>query len=535
MYEARVRVRDFQITPATGTAGAEKDPITLLQESGEMVVALLESASQAILAVDGTGAIVLANPKALEMFGYSRVELVGSPVEMLMPQAKREAHRHQRGDFFHHLRARPMGIGMDLTGRRKDGAEFPVEVSLSYVRTQDRVFAIAFVNDISQRKHLEAQLLQAQKMDAVGRLAGGVAHDFNNMLTVIAGYNRMILDELSPADPLRECADEIHRAAERAAALTSQLLAFSRRQIIQPRIMNVNTVVEQTEKMLRRLIGEDIELVLNLNGDASSIKADPSHIEQAIVNLVVNARDAMPRGGRITIETANVTLDDTYARSHVGVRPGPFVMLAVSDTGYGMDAETRQRIFEPFFTTKERGKGTGLGLATVYGTVKQVGGDIWVYSEPGRGTTLKMYFPASYETARHAAADDAGSSNEAANGTILVVEDEKAVRDLTVRMLERLGYTVLVAAGGDEALRISNNYSGDISLLLTDVVMPNMSGREVADQLVSARPGLKVLYLSGYTDSTVVHHGVLETGLDFLAKPFSRDVLASKVREILTR
>jgi signal transduction histidine kinase len=298
----------------------------------------------------------------------------------------------------------------------------------------------------------------------------------------------MILDELSSVDPLRECAEEIHRAAERAAALTNQLLAFSRRQIIQPGVMNANTAVAQIERMLQRLIGEDIELVLTLDRDLSDIKADPSHIEQAIVNLVVNARDAMPRGGRITIETNNVTLDENYARSPVGVKPGPFVMVAVSDTGHGMDAATRQRIFEPFFTTKDRGKGTGLGLATVYGTVKQVGGDIWVYSEPGRGTTLKMYFPVFTEAPGAPARQPLDPPSEVASGTILLVEDEKSVRDLTVRMLQRLGYTVLVAASGAEAIQISKTHPDPIAILLTDVVMPNMSGRQVADHLLSTRP-----------------------------------------------
>jgi PAS domain S-box-containing protein len=500
-----------------------------------MVVALLESASQAILSLDRDGRIVLANPKAAEMFGYPLDELLGAQLEMLLPEGKRAVHNHQLVDYFQAPRTRPMGIGMDLSACRKDGREFPVEVSLSYIETEEGLFAIAFVNDISQRKHLEEQLLQAQKMDAVGRLAGGVAHDFNNMLTVVQGYTRMILDELSPVDPLRECADEIYRAADRASALTNQLLTFSRRQIIQPRVINVNTVVVHVEKMLRRLIGEDIDLHLHLASEVGNIRADPSHIEQAIVNLVVNARDAMPFGGRITIETSDITLDETYSRSHVGVQPGPFVMIAVSDTGQGMDAETRRRIFEPFFTTKGRGKGAGLGLTIVYGTVKQVGGDIWAYSEPGQGTTLKMYFPRVVDVVEEEPHEESAPPPAEADETILVVEDEKAVRDLTVRILRRLGYSVLVASGGEAAIEIAKSYEGKISLLLTDVVMPNMSGRQVADQLLALRPGLKTLYLSGYTDSTVVHHGVLEKGLDFLPKPFSRDVLAQKIREILAR
>lgn len=525
-----------QPSRGTGMARArKKDPAALLQRSEKLVAALLESASQGIIGLDKTGHIVLANPKAEEMFGYTREELIGETVEILLPESKRGTHTHQRDDYFAHPRTRPMGIGMELSGRRKDGKEFPVEVSLSHVETGDGTFAIAFVNDISQRKNLEEQLLQAQKMDAVGRLAGGVAHDFNNMLTVVLGYNRMILDELSPVDPLRDCAEEIQRAAERAGALTNRLLAFSRRQLIQPRVMNPNTVVEQTEKMLRRLIGEDIELALHLSSDAGNIKVDPSHLEQAIVNLVVNSRDAMPQGGRVTIETQNVVLDESYARSHLGVQPGPFVMLAVSDTGVGMDAETRKRVFEPFFTTKEKGKGTGLGLATVYGIVKQVNGDIWVYSEPGRGTTIKMYFPRVDEAPAEENGLESLLPHAESSETILVVEDEKGLRELTVRILQKLGYTVLVAAGGAEAIEAAASYTGEISLLLTDVVMPNMSGRQVADRLLTLRPGLKILYFSGYTDSTVIHHGVLEDGVDFLPKPFSREVLANKIREILSR
>jgi CheY-like chemotaxis protein len=372
-------------------------------------------------------------------------------------------------------------------------------------------------------------------MEAVGRLAGGVAHDFNNMLTVISGYNRMILDELSPLDPLRGNAEEILKAAGRAAALTNQLLAFSRRQIMRPSVLDVNAVIASTEKMLRHLIGEDIQLMLNPARDAGNIRADPVHIEQAVVNLAVNARDAMPAGGRLAIETANVRLDETYARTHPGVQPGEFVMIAVSDTGHGMDAETRRHIFEPFFTTKETGKGTGLGLATVYGMVKQCGGDIWVYSEPGQGTTFKLYFPRVADPLDDSAAGEADPPQAFSGETILVVEDEEAVRELTVRMLERIGYQVLTAATGAEAVEISRAHPGHIALLLTDVVMPGMSGTRLADTLLAARPGMKVLYLSGYTESTVVHHGVLDPGVDFLPKPFSRDALAKKIREILAR
>ena len=497
-----------------------------------MLAALLESAGQAIISIDPAGRIVLANRRAEEMFGYTREELLGGRIEMLLPEDKRAAHTGDRDRYFERPHVRPMGIGMDLAGRRKDGLEFPVEVSLSYVEMEEGLFAIAFVSDTSQRKQLEDQLMHAQKMEAVGRLAGGVAHDFNNMLTVISGYNRMILDEMSALDPLRGYAEEILKAADRAGALTNQLLAFSRRQIMKPRVISVNSVIGQTEKMLHRLIGEDVELRFSLNPAAGNIKADPNHVEQALVNLAVNARDAMPLGGRLTIETENVPLDETYAKTHMGVTPGEFVMIAVSDTGIGMDAETRRRIFEPFFTIKEKGKGTGLGLATVYGIVKQTGGDIWVYSEPNRGTTFKLYFP-RVQDAVSEGADGEDEEAQHSSGTILLVEDEQAVRDLTVKMLQRLGYRVLVAAGGAEAIEISAAHSGPLALLLTDVVMPNMSGRQLADALVATRPEMKVLYLSGYTENTVVHHGVLDSGVEFLPKPFSREVLSKKIRQVL--
>jgi two-component system cell cycle sensor histidine kinase/response regulator CckA len=520
--------------PSEESAGGVNDMPRLLQKSETMVLALLESASQGIFSVDRRGRIVLVNRRAMEMFGYTREELLGAQIEILLPAGKRAGHSAQRDDYFARPRIRPIGIGMDLAGRRKDGAEFPVEVSLSSIETEEGSFAIAFVSDISQRKLLEEQLLHAQKMEAVGRLAGGVAHDFNNMLTVISGYNRMILDELSPLDPLRGDAEEILKAADRAAALTNQLLAFSRRQIMRPCILNVNDALASTQKMLRRLIGEDIELDLKPAREIGNIRADPAHIEQAIVNLAVNARDAMPTGGRITIESANVRLDRTYTRTHSGVQPGEFVMIAVSDTGHGMDAETRRRIFEPFFTTKERGKGTGLGLATVYGMVKQSGGDIWVYSEIGKGSTFKLYFPKVPDPISESVGGDAELPGAPGSETILLVEDEKAVRELTLKMLEHMGYTVLPAAGGAEAVEVSRSFPGHIALLLTDVVMPLMSGRQLADALVGTRPAMKVLYLSGYTENTVVHHGVLDPGVNFLPKPFSREVLGSKIRQILT-
>jgi two-component system, cell cycle sensor histidine kinase and response regulator CckA len=423
-----------------------------------------------------------------------------------------------------------MGIGMELSGRKRCGIEFPVEVSLSAVQTPDGVFAIAFVTDISQRKLLEEQLVHAQKMEAVGRLAGGVAHDFNNMLTVISGYNRMILDELRPDDPLRDYVEEIAKAASRAGAITKQLLVFSRRQMLEPRTISINAIISQIEKMLLRLLGEDIQLTLDLQEDVANIKADPNQLEQAIVNLAVNARDAMPSGGQIFLQSANVHLDETYVQTHLGVRPGDYVMIAMTDTGCGMDTETRKRIFEPFFTTKERGKGTGLGLSSVYGMVKQSGGDIWVYSEPGKGAAFKLYFPQVHKAAE-TTVSQAERVEPPASATVLVVEDEQAVRELTVRMLQRLGYSVLSAASGREAVEVSNSFTGRISLLVTDVVMPEMSGRQVADAILAARPDVKVLFLSGYTEHTAIHQGI-GSGVNFLPKPFSRESLAKKLLEI---
>ncbi len=516
-----------------GTA-ARKDLEVYLQSQDKLLAALLESAAQAILSVDRQGRIVLANARTEEMFGYSRRELLGESIEALLPLGARDKHQAHRAGYFSSPHIRPMGTGMELAGRRKDGAEFPVEVSLSHIQTDEGPFAIAFVSDITQRKHLEEQLLHAQKIEAVGRLAGGVAHDFNNLLTIISGYDRMLLEGLAPEDPLRTYAEEVAKAADRAGALTGQLLAFSRRQVMRPRTIDVNELIRGADRMLRRLIGEDIDLRLGLGAEAGNIKADPGQVEQIVLNLAINARDAMPDGGKLTIETEVTHLDENYARTHVGVLPGDYVMIAVSDTGHGMDAETKRHIFEPFFTTKEQGKGTGLGLATVYGTVKQSGGDIWVYSEPGRGTTFKIYFPRVAEpvsSADHAARALTRQGVE----TILLVEDEKGVRELVAEMLKRQGYRLMKAADPAEALEISREYGGIIHMLLTDVIMPQMSGRQLAERLLPMRPNMKVLYLSGYTENAVVHHGVLEANVEFLAKPFSQHALAEKVRDVLDR
>lgn len=390
------------------------------------------------------------------------------------------------------------------------------------------------ISDITQRKQLETQFLQSQKMEAVGRLAGGVAHDFNNLLTVINGYSELLLHRyLNEVMPVRRYIEEIKKAGERASALTGQLLAFSRKQVLQPKIFDLNDVVDNMDKMLRRLIGEDIELIFRPGTPLGKIKADPGQIEQVILNLVVNARDAMPNGGKITVETENVTLEESYTGQQLGPAFGCSVRLMVKDTGTGIDPKVLPHIFEPFFTTKEKNKGTGLGLATVYGIVAQSGGQLDVTSQVGLGTTFTVYLPAVEEVAEPLVPDQPDEAGLDGHETILLVEDEDMVRSLTRTILLKHGYHVLEAAYGDEALKVSQEYEGVIDLLATDVIMPHMSGREVAERLLQLRPTLKVLYMSGYTEDTIVHHGVTESGTAFLAKPFTPKVLARKVREIL--
>jgi len=379
----------------------------------------------------------------------------------------------------------------------------------------------------------EERLRQVQKMEAVGRLAGGVAHDFNNLLTVITSYSDLVLEDLAPDDPKRDDVAQIRKAAEGAAALTRQLLAFSRQQVLEPKVLDLKATVAGTEKLLQRLIGEDVQLATALAPDLGAVKADPVQLEQVIINLAVNARDAMPAGGRLTIEAANVEMDEVYVRSHAPARPGRYVMLVLSDTGIGMDEQTKARIFEPFFTTKESGKGTGLGLATVYGIVKQAGGFIWVYSEPGRGTSFKVYLPRVDEAADPPVARPAMAEPRRGAETVLVVEDAAAVRMVTRQVLERYGYTVLEAPNGETALRLAAKHHGPIQLLLTDVVMPGLSGRQLAEQLSRLRPEMKVLYVSGYADNAIVHHGVLDSGVAYLQKPFTPESLARRVRDVL--
>ena len=393
--------------------------------------------------------------------------------------------------------------------------------------------ALREAEERAERKKLEEQLRQAQKMEAIGQLTGGIAHDFNNMLTVIIGYSELMLQRLKADDPLRSEVEQVKEAGVRASLLTRQLLAFSRKQVLQPRVLDLNAVLTNMDRMLQRLIGEDIDLVTVPAPGLGRVLADPGQIEQVIMNLAVNARDAMPQGGKLTIETANVELDEAYARQHGPVQPGPYVMLAVSDTGCGMDAETQARIFEPFFTTKEVGKGTGLGLSTVYGIVKQSSGDIWVYSEPGRGTTFKIYLPWVEGAVDTVEPGVAPARDVRGSETILLVEDDVGIRRLVRQVLAERGYWVLEAIHGTHAIQISEQNTVPIHLLATDLVMPGMSGRELAEHLKPSRPNMKVLFMSGYTDKAIVHHGELDPGTAYLQKPFTPDALARKVREVL--
>jgi PAS domain S-box-containing protein len=427
----------------------------------------------------------------------------------------------------------------------QDGREIWVNTIKTPVKDEEGnlVGILGIFWDITERKKVEEalkqteeQLRQSQKMEAIGQLAGGIAHDFNNLLTVIKGYSQLSLLGLKEGAPLRGNLEVIENAADKAAGLTRQILAFSRRQILEQKVLDLNIVLQNLEEMLRRVIGEDIELMIHLPEGLGRVKSDPGQIEQVIMNLAVNAKDAMPEGGKLVIETANVDLDEEYARNHVAVTPGRYVMLSVSDTGVGMTPEVKEKVFDPFFTTKNRGEGTGLGLSTVYGIVKQSGGHIWVYSEVGKGTTLKIYLPRVDEPVDEIR-KEGGVTEGLPRGseTILVVEDEEVVRKLTVRILQEQGYRVLEGGQGIDALLIDGEYEGQIHLLVTDVVMPKLSGRELAERLSSIRPGIKVLYMSGYTDNVIAHHGILDKGMNFVQKPFTVEGLARKVREVLDK
>ena len=494
---------------------------------------LLNAVQQAVVATDPSGLVIFWNKFAEDLYGWTAEEAIGKPIQELTPSPFMRDHGP---DIVERTSAGGSWTGEFLI-RGKDGKAFPALLTSSPVLDEKgKILGVVGVSiDLTERRSLEEQFRQSQKMDAVGRLAGGIAHDFNNLLTVIRLNTEIIIEGLDPSDPRADDVKQIRSAADRASALTRQLLAFSRKQILQPRVLDLNSVVSNVEPMLRRLIGEDISITCAA-GARGYVVADPGQLEQVLVNLVVNARDAMPDGGRITIETMNAELDENYTSEHSPVIPGRYIALTVGDTGIGMDKVTKEHAFDPFFTTKEAGKGTGLGLATVYGIVKQSGGYVWIYSEPGLGSTIKVYLP---EVSAAAAFTTAGDSFAApkvpARGseTILLVEDEDAVRSLTCRILQKQGYRVLTAEDGRAALTIATQEQGRIDLILTDIVMPGLNGRGLVEKLAGIRPSIKSLYMSGYTDDDIVRRGFVEPSRSFLQKPFTSEVLIQTVRKVL--
>ena len=540
--ELRVRERTIELAQTNEKMQIEiaerKRTEEALRESEERFRELYDDAPVGYHELDDEGRITSVNRTELEMTGYVHDDMLGQPIWTF--DADEETARQQVLALLAGLP--PFARDRERIFRRKDGTTFPVLIEDRLLRNEaGRIVGIrATIQDITERKDaeekmdsLQEQLRQSQKMEAVGRLAGGIAHDFNNLLTVIQGHCEISLLQFRGNNPLREDIVEIKKAADRAGNLTRQLLAFSRRQIMEMKVIDLNSLLRELEKMLRRVMGEDVELVTVLDEHLGKIKVDPGQMEQVVLNLAINARDAMPSGGKFILETANVRLDEQYARSHIGVEPGHFVTLSVTDTGSGMSPQVKERLFEPFFTTKEKGKGTGLGLSTVYGIIKQSSGNVRVYSEPGHGSTFRIYLPrVDQETDSLSRRDDAVSMLYG-NETVLLVEDEPSVRGLAARVLRNQGYEVLEAVNGDEALQIANRHKGKIDLLLTDVVMPQIGGKELYDQLKPMRADLKVLFTSGYTETAILHQGELPPGVAFLQKPFSPIFLTHKVREIL--
>jgi PAS domain S-box-containing protein len=500
-----------------------------LAASQEEYRELFENANDVLFTHDLAGTMLTLNKAGELLLGYKREELLGAHYAKFVAPESRVLGREM-------LDRKLGGEGKtvyELEFITKQGVRVPVEMSTRLIFRMGTPVAVqGIARDITERRRLESHLSQSHRMEAIGRLAGGVAHDFNNLLTVIAGYSRWMLDDLPPDSPFTESASEILLAANRAAVLTNQLLAFSRNQVIQPIIVDLNHLVAELDQMLRRVIGEDIELVASMSPDLGRVKADPGQIEQVILNLVINARDAMPTGGKVLVETSNVEIDGEHARMRLDCPPGSYVMLAVSDTGCGFDENVRAHIFEPFFTTKETGKGTGLGLSTVYGIVKQGGGYIDVESKPGAGAAFRIYFPRVDDGALPGEVAPRGGDRGGAE-TILLVEDEAAVRRIAAEMLLRLGYTVLEAANGAAARKVLDDYGKPVQMLLTDVVMPEVGGRELAEQLKALHGDLKVLFMSGYAGDAIVRNGLLEPGMAYLQKPFSLDALAGKIRELL--
>ncbi|MCG2777357.1 MAG: PAS domain S-box protein [Desulfobacterales bacterium] len=504
-----------------------------LRESEERFRDISYSMADWIWEVDKDGKYTFASESAKEILGYDSEELIGKTPFELMPED--EAKRKREAFKIIASEKKPI-IDLENWNLTKQGKRVCLLTNgVPILNKKGELCGYRGVDkDITEQKKLEAQFIQAQKMEAVGRLTGGMAHDFNNILTAIIGNASLLASSIREDDPMQENVEEINDAANRAASLTRQLLAFSRKQILKSQILDLNAVISGLMKMLGRLIGEDVNLKTVLASELRQVEADPGQMEQVIMNLVVNARDAMPQGGKLTIETHNVYLDETYAREHgVELKPGPYVMLSITDTGIGMDEETQSHIFEPFFTTKEKDKGTGLGLATVYGIIKQTGGYIWAYSEPGKGTTFKIYLTGVEKETEPVRRDSGALEGLTGSETVLLVEDDKSVLNLARKILKKYGYNVLEAESGEHALKVSGQYEGPVHLLVTDVVMPEMSGLELAKHLQVLRPGIKVLYMSGFTNNATIRHGILTLGVKFIEKPFSPESLVRKIREVL--
>jgi len=502
-------------------------------DSEQRLQRIVESAMDGIITIDEQGKIIMFNSAAERIFGVPASEALGGTLDRFLPQRVKDSHaKHVRTFGRTGVSNRSMGNLGTLGGLRADGTEFAMEASISQATVGSSQFFTVILRDVSERKRLEAQLLQAQKMEGVGRLAGGIAHDFNNLLMAIFNYLALATRRLGPEHPVTPSLTQANQAAQRAADLTRQLLTFARKQVVAPRVLSPRGVAEELTPMLHRLIGEDIALRAVLAEDTGNVRADPAQLEQVLVNLVINARDAMPHGGTLTIESTNETLDEAYCRTRIDAVPGDYVVLSVTDTGTGMSPEVQARIFEPFFTTKPVGKGTGLGLATCHGIVKQSGGHIGVYSEQNRGTSVRVYLPRVRSDATPHVAAVVPKAAPRGSETILLAEDSALVREMLSDELRSAGYNVLPAASGPEALEVAAAHPGTIDLLLTDVVMPEMSGVQLAAKLTAERK-LAVIYMSGYTEETIVHHGVDPDRMPFIAKPCMTDTLLHLIHRVL--
>ena len=535
-----------------GVASVARD-VTEQQRAGARFRGLMDAGPDAMVCVDRDGRIVLVNGQTERLFGYRRDELVGQPVEILVPDQVRGLHPAHRAGYAADPRPRAMGADLQPAGRRRDGSTFPAEVSLAAMGTGEGLLVTAVIRDVTERleiaaererlgiqaerDELERHLRQSQRLESLGQLAGGVAHDFNNLLGVISNYAAFVGEEVGRQPPderwqaVRNDIGQVQRAAEQAAGLTHQLLAFARQETIQPRVLNLNDVVQSVEQLLIRTLGEHIELIADLTADLPSVLADPGQIEQVLVNLAVNARDAMPQGGKLIIQTVSTTID-VSAHDQGEVPPGRYVALKVSDTGTGIPKEVLDRVFEPFFSTKPKGEGTGLGLATVYGIITQAGGHVRIYSEPGLGTSFTALLPVT-EQDMAAAAPPPAEPERGRGQTVLVVEDEAAIREVTRRILARNGYHVVTAASGHEALEVLATQLEHIDVLLTDVIMPRMQGKEFADQVLVIQPAARVIFMSGYTQGLLGAQGVLEPGTHLIEKPFSEATLLTKLQGVL--